>query len=265
MPIDIEFDRILSIGINYVGTKSELNGCLNDIINLRKNTTTKKRIIMSELSQNKNLIPTKKNILNQIKEFVKDVGPNEKLLFQYSGHGYFTRDHTSDEKDGRDETICPLDYEKSGDISDDQIYDALIKPLPEGCKLFCLMDCCHSGTILDLKYSFNLSQYVVRKRRKKIKKKRWTKSIDPRYQETKCQVICISGCRDNQTSADTWEDRQYQGAMTWALLKTLNNKSVDNYKNLMKNLLKTLKRNKYSQIPQISAGHNLNLQDPLWK
>jgi len=33
----------------------------------------------------------------------------------------------------------------------------MVKPLPEGCLLTALADCCHSGTVLDLPYSYNIS------------------------------------------------------------------------------------------------------------
>ena len=68
------------------------------------------------------------------------------------GSGSTQRDRNNDEWDTKDETICPLDYAKAGMLVDDEIYDALVKPLPMGCRLTALMDCCHSGTGMDLPY-----------------------------------------------------------------------------------------------------------------
>lgn len=71
------------------------------------------------------------------------------------GHGGKLRDDDrSEEDDGYDEALIPLDYQESGFLRDDELYDTLIVPLKSGVKLTCLMDCCHSGTILDLPFKF---------------------------------------------------------------------------------------------------------------
>lgn len=50
-----------------------------------------------------------------------------------------------DEADGYDEIIYPCDYLRSGIISDDEMYDILVKDLPAGVQLTALVDACHSG------------------------------------------------------------------------------------------------------------------------
>ena len=42
-------------------------------------------------------------------------------------------------------------------IKDDEIFKELVLPLPNGVLLTVLMDCCHSGSILDLPYEFTAS------------------------------------------------------------------------------------------------------------
>lgn len=253
--MDLTFDRILSIGINYVGTRSELNGCINDVINVNKQCIAKESCVtMTELSHDKSLIPLGKNILAQIEKFVAGVKPGQRLLFQYSGHGSYERDTTGEETDGRDEVICPLDYQR-GCISDDVLRAKLVEPLPAGVKLFCIFDCCHSGTILDLGYNYviyprgNKRKYVTRK--------------EPKLNDVACDVICISGCMDPQTSADAYISGKYQGAMTWGFLTSIaqleKNKEKITYHNLMKNLLFLMQKRRYSQVPQISTGKPLNL------
>merc|ERR1712146_35080 len=47
------------------------------------------------------------------------------------------------------------DYKTAGQIRDDTIFKIVVAPLQEGVRLTAVMDCCHSGTILDLPYCFS--------------------------------------------------------------------------------------------------------------
>jgi len=60
-------------------------------------------------------------------------------------------DDCGEEADGYDEVLCPVD---GSFIRDDTLYDILVKPAKNGVHMFFLMDCCHSGSILDLPYTF---------------------------------------------------------------------------------------------------------------
>lgn len=61
---------------------------------------------------------------------------------------------TGDEEDGYDETLIPVDFQQHGQIRDDDLLRILVHPLKKGVTMTCLMDCCHSGTVLDLPYRF---------------------------------------------------------------------------------------------------------------
>ena len=63
-------------------------------------------------------------------------------------------DTSGDEDDGYDETLIPVDYKRSGQILDDTLCDELVKKMQKGVLATSLMDCCHSGTVLDLPYRF---------------------------------------------------------------------------------------------------------------
>ena len=60
-----------------------------------------------------------------------------------------------DEDDGYDETLIPVDFRASGHIVDDDIFKILVKPMKRNVQVTVLMDCCHSGTALDLPYEMN--------------------------------------------------------------------------------------------------------------
>jgi hypothetical protein len=44
-------------------------------------------------------------------------------------------DDNGDEADGKDETMVPVDYQSSGQIRDDVIFEELVAKLPEGVTL----------------------------------------------------------------------------------------------------------------------------------
>lgn len=71
-----------------------------------------------------------------------------------TGHGGKLRDDNGDEKDGYDETLVPLDYATAGQIRDDDLYKLLVAGLRQGVFATFIMDCCHSGSVLDLPYTF---------------------------------------------------------------------------------------------------------------
>ena len=53
-----------------------------------------------------------------------------------------------------DETLIPVHFQRAGQIRDDDLLKHLVKPMSAGVTMTCLMDCCHSGTVLDLPYRF---------------------------------------------------------------------------------------------------------------
>jgi hypothetical protein len=77
------------------------------------------------------------------------------VFVHYSGHGGRVEDTSGDEEDGYDETLIPVDFERTGQILDDDVFKILVKPMPKDVNVTVLMDCCHSGTALDLPYEMN--------------------------------------------------------------------------------------------------------------
>eukprot|EP01068_Selenidium_serpulae_P014600 Selendium_serpulae@DN6117_c0_g1_i1.p1 len=99
-------------------------------------------------------MPTKEKILESLVWLVKGVKDGDALFLHFSGHGVRVPDKNGDEAEGHDESIVPLDYRTKGVIIDDILHAMLVKDLPAGVRLTIIMDCCHSGSALDLPYSF---------------------------------------------------------------------------------------------------------------
>jgi len=236
--------KALLVGINYTGTSGQLRGCINDVKNIQRyllsvNYLPQNIVIMTD--QTTGLLPTRENILQEFKKLVGSGADH--LVFHYSGHGSQTRDTNNDEDDARDETILPIDYKQKGCITDDELYDLICNNIKPNSKLFCIMDCCHSGTSLDLKYGYNDLKDSI-------------EIVSPTSKEL--NVVCISGCLDHQYSADAYEEQESQGALTYSLCKAL--KASEQYS--LKELLKTIKftlKNKYEQIPYLTLGQELNM------
>jgi metacaspase-1 len=83
------------------------------------------------------------------------------LFTPFPGHGGRLKDDGNDEDDGYDETLVPIDFQRNGQIRDDDLLRILVRPLKAGVTMTCLMDCCHSGTVLDLPYRFTADGDVM--------------------------------------------------------------------------------------------------------
>ncbi|EPB89926.1 hypothetical protein HMPREF1544_03174 [Mucor circinelloides 1006PhL] len=295
--------KALLIGINYFNTSAQLNGCINDVKNIKEfiitlyNFKEQDMIILTDdQPANSKFYPTRANIIAAMQWLVSDSKPNDSFFFHYSGHGGRVVDSSGDEDDGYDETIYPVDHDKykgeSGQIIDDLMHDIMVKPLVEGCRLTCIFDSCHSGTALDLPYVYSTKGMLKEKNVLKGAGKgllsagisyatgnkaralsslielRNTAKSQKEIQEWNRQnlfspadVIMFSGCKDIQTSADAVEDGKATGAMSYAFTTTLRQDPKQSYHALL-NSIRDILREKYSQRPQMSASHpiDVNLQ-----
>lgn len=247
-------NKVLLIGINYTGTNSELSGCINDVQNiqkyLEKHYSIDKIKVMTDHCKGR-LYPNKRNIIRQLKWLAKDAKAGDNLYFHYSGHGGQTYDYDGSEEDGKDECIYPIDCKI---ITDDHLNNYLVDPLPAGVKLVCVIDACHSGTMLDLKYHYQPGQ------KQKLINTMLGKCHNKDYKDSKATVITISGCEDKSVSSDVYINRQSQGAMTYSLLICLKSDPKINYEDLINQMNLLLKRKRYSQKPQMCYGKRMNLR-----
>eukprot|EP00578_Thalassiosira_sp_NH16_P011561 CAMPEP_0181120302 /NCGR_PEP_ID=MMETSP1071-20121207/24082_1 /TAXON_ID=35127 /ORGANISM="Thalassiosira sp., Strain NH16" /LENGTH=464 /DNA_ID=CAMNT_0023204945 /DNA_START=132 /DNA_END=1529 /DNA_ORIENTATION=+ len=150
--------RAVLIGINYTGQSGQLSGCHNDVHNVAKYLTQvqgfRKENVTILMDDGVHKNPTKSAIMSAYKRLVKESKEGDVVFCHYSGHGGRLPDDNGDEEDGYDETLIPVDFNKNGQIRDDNLLKILVHPMPAGVTMTCLMDCCHSGTVLDLPYRF---------------------------------------------------------------------------------------------------------------
>lgn len=232
----------LLIGINYIDTSNELSGCINDAESIEtylknKNFNIKK---MTDLTDVK---PTKENIMNSLKESLQNLNKGDLLFVYYSGHGSYTFDSNGNEVDGRDELIIPLDFNY---IVDDELKSIINTYAKPDTNIVALFDCCNSGTALDLKYQM-------------LEKLNYDDITENQLEsETPCNILYLSGCKDNEYSLETYINNKVQGLMTWAFLEIMNNNNNNiTWRNLLKKMRENLKSKTY-QIPQLSSGKLFN-------
>ena len=233
----------LLIGINYTGTDNELNGCINDTESLKIKLKELKFDNINILTDNNPIKPTKDNILLHLQKLLVESNEGDTLFFSYSGNGSSKIDRSGDETDGLDELLISCDL---NGISDDLLKYVIKKYIKKNVTLYALFDCCHSGTIVDLKYQyFDSANYN-------------NFTINEKVEEFDNHIIIICGCMDNQTSADAFINKKYQGAMTWAFLEACKTPNI-NLNNLLINMRILLKKNNYSQIPQMSSNKKVDI------
>lgn len=240
------------IGINYYATDAELAGCHNDVdlmyTHLRRCGVEEFRVLKDSIGDEryeKADCPTKSNIICAVKDAYARMGAHDTLIFHYSGHGSQLRDKSGDEKiDRKDECICPVDYVKEGVLIDDDLNKLLVQPLlqnPElrSCKLRCVFDSCHSGSVLDLPFTVINKANVI---------------IENKNRES-CDVVCFSGCKDPQTSADAQINGRGQGAATFALWSALSSVRVHaSWMDVLLTMQQALKQARFSQVACLSVA-----------
>lgn len=227
--------KALLIGINYIGTNDALNGCINDIKNIN-DILTKRCGYNSQdiriLTDETQVKPNRNEIENGIRWLVNNCKAGDTLFFYYSGHGSQITDRSGDESDGKDDVLVPLDYTKSGVISDDWMFLNLSSVLPSGVTLWSFTDCCHSGTMMDLQYNLQCNSVFRRGKTNKnivYNTNEWTNQFGfstEKNRVTNADVYSFSGCLDPQTAADAFIKNQSQGAFTACLLEFFDARST---------------------------------------
>lgn len=243
-PVRTGLVRALCVGINYRSSAYELAGCINDANNLagQLNTFFPTAGEIRVLSDDTETKPTKANILAAINWLTTGLVAGQNVLFHFSGHGGRVRDTSGDEATGLDSCMFALGMET---ITDDELRSALAARIPAGSKCLVLLDCCHSGTAVDLRYRWQTPASG-----------QLTYTEVPAYPKTPGSVIFLSGCRDTEYAMDTvGKDDRPCGAMTMALLDTWRTYGAGiKLKYLLWDVRKYLKDNGYSQVPQLETG-----------
>jgi metacaspase-1 len=263
----------LLVGINDYQGINDLQGCINDVTNVRSILKTYFGFSNNEIRVLTDSRATKANILSRLEKMVAAATKDDYLIFHFSGHGSQIRDREGDElSDHLDELICPYDMNwDNGFISDDKLAQ-ILSNLKKGVRMEILLDSCHSGTgTREIWQSFGSggsSDY---------RKNRYMNppvDIECRYlgdeeslkpaksfrtdREIILNHILWAGCKDNQTSADAVIDGAPNGAFSYYLCKHVRDTGGNITRaDLYTRIKNSLRFNHYDQIPQLECRENL--------
>ncbi len=139
-------NRALLVGVGQYQYVNSLPGIAIDLNILRQWAP---RLGFTEVEVLQDQQATYANVRAALQRLTSGLGPNDRALFYFSGHGAQFKDDNGDEADSVDEGLIMSDTDLSGPkpcnvLLDDEI-DALINAMPNG-ELIVLMDACHSGT-----------------------------------------------------------------------------------------------------------------------
>jgi metacaspase-1 len=280
--------KALIMGLNaYYGC--ELRGCINDALLLYKVLTEVYGFDTKNIKVATDRECDQKGILNLLKWLVSGVQPGDTVIWTYSGHGSQVQvtDITSSlESDGRDEIICPIDIDCHWDdpIRDDDLGN-IFRRLPDGVNISVILDSCHSGTGLRgncryvepctesdwvnrfypppisnlatnpaLTLDDNLN-FILPMRTKDLDTQK-RKVIQSALQQG--NAVLISGCGEQETSADAFINGRFHGAMTYYLVETLrDNNWRMSYQDLVLEVNRRLDGKQYDQNPQCEGKPEL--------
>ncbi|CAN0183373.1 unnamed protein product, partial [Phaeothamnion confervicola] len=133
-----------------------------------------------------------------------------------------------------------------GSPADDEIWDTMVRPLPSGVRLTALMDCCHSGTGMDLPFIWQPGY------------KHWTEDDNPAHSAGDVQLF--SGCADDQCSSDGDTSLfKIGGAMTGAFIGAFESEPFQTYPQFMTNCQNRLRQRGFRQRAQLSSSQAFDL------
>lgn len=240
--------KAILFGINYNRTpQARLRGCVNDVRNMATFLKEKAKydVVKAYTDDDDFNKVTGSYIINSIYKLAIDSHRHnlDRVWIHYSGHGCAINDRDGDESDGKDECIVPADYNYRGVITDDLI-KRVLRYFNKRTQVTCIFDCCHSGTIGDLKYEYR-DPHVCREENTKSK--------------CTANIMLLSGCMDHQTSADAYNvrgRREFSGAMTSCLLVAMENSS--NTFEVFDDLKKLLRAKRFTQIPRLTSSFKVS-------
>ena len=222
-PVSPGVKRALLVGINNYKAVPHLFGSLNDVAAMKQILITRWGFAPENIVTLTEEAATRAGILRSLRQLVSESGPNDTVVFDYSGHGSQVQDLNGDEEDGLDETLVPYDGRTAGvpDIVDDEL-DAIFAKL-RTTNVLIILDSCHSGTgtrgvefrARGIERDVRIDEYqdpAVRPA------ETGTRAVVPRMQS---RQLVMSAVAADQEALDGPIEGEFHGIFTYALSRSL--------------------------------------------
>ncbi len=278
--------KALLVGVNKYKYVQSLRGCVNDVRNMADILASYYGFSTNEIRTIVDESVTRNNLMQRMDWLIDETKGGDTLLFHFSGHGSQVQDRDGDElDDSLDEILClhDMNFRNPDSYLVDDDFNNIIDRLPKGVNLTICIDACHSGTAtrdigqLASELQIPAENMKIQSRfiepPADISLRNYGKSIEvhrmgSRIKEDKgdrgvagsaeAKHTLLSGCMDEQTSADAFIGNDYNGAFTYYLCKTIRNvRGTITYQKLIENVQSRLTFNSFSQIPQLGGNKAL--------
>jgi len=158
--VGVNNKRTLLIGCNYRKTRdAQLKACHDDVTSMKDFLVNvhgfpeSPDLMTILMDDKKHKAPTHKNMTEAFKKLTEQSKPGDAVFVLFTGHGCRTMDSSIDvTAESYDEALLPSDYEESGIIRDTLMFKTLFAPMKKGVTVTCIIDCAHTGVMIDLPY-----------------------------------------------------------------------------------------------------------------
>jgi hypothetical protein len=261
----------LLVGIDQYETVSDLDGCVNDVENMKGLLRDKFGFAEEDIKVLANEQATRQAILDAFQQhLIARARQGDIVVFHYSGHGSQMKDAAGgDEPDQYDETIVPQDSRTADvyDIPDDSI-NALLKLLSEKTEnVTFIFDSCHSGTVAR---ATGKVRRVEKDERPPPPPDSFAVGVrgieegDEAFRPKDAKYVLLSGSASNQLSHEYFADGHANGAFTYFFAKEIRGATGKlTYRDVLDKAAPSVTALFNSQEPQIEGGgqHNFIFSD----
>lgn len=266
---DAESAHAVMIAMNYSWTDFPLEGCVNDIRSSTDKLQAHYHLHSADLLLERDA--TRAGILRHLTDMVQQAGAGDQLYIQYSGHGAdwdimegrkqesFAHKWLGWKQEAQHVCIIPADYATAGTIGERELHECLVEGLAgSGASLVCVMDCCYSGSDLELQHNYRYDRHNRRVVKSPVQ--RALRSVASNKEPA--HIIYFGAASDSEEAedlpADASAQRPAEGAFTLAYFQTLEHYGYrPTYAQLLEGITMRLRAMRVWQHIQLSSSRPL--------